>query len=406
MTTEVDRLLRRWYLGQLGVLMGAMLGELFIVNNGAYFASGGLIVILLYLGGLIPALEFDTTRRDWPRFRRFNHYFQASFQLILLPFFLMALVDLLRQLPGLDEQGLIAMAFFYMIFMFVPVVYITMRPVQAVIGRILLLITAVFSGLIGAQATFLALPVLKAPAVFGMVSDSGILGAFGFVLTVGLLMMTWGFRWPTWRLNRQVNWSWTALIAIAGITFIIWNAFGVGDSWRTTFTQFDFKMQAASWKMFLTGLEPGIAEEWLYRFAVLALLLKAFDQHRHQLDWAVVLSSALFGLWHVTNTLAGQSWSATLEQMIFAASLGAFLAVSYLYSGSLLVPMVIHAGVDILSMMASGSQSMAKPDAFEWQTILFTVIVFGLLTIFFLTGKRRRVMQAQVDRYLAPLDLK
>jgi len=124
------------------------------------------------------------------------------------------------------------------------------------------------------------------------------------------------------------------------------------------------------------------------------------------LDWAVVLSSALFGLWHVTNTLAGQSWSATLEQMIFAASLGAFLAVSYLYSGSLLVPMLIHAGVDILSMMASGSQSMAKPDAFEWQTILFTVIVFGLLTIFFLTGKRRRVMQAQVDRYLAPLNLK
>lgn len=404
MTTEVDRPLRRWYLGQLSVLMGATLLQLFIVQNGAYFASGGLVVILLYLGGLVPAFETGTSTRDWPRFRRFNHYFQAIFQLIFMPFFLMTLVDLLRRWSALDEQGLIAMAFFYMIFMFVPIVYVTMAPVQALIGRILLLITAVFSGLIGAQATFLALPVLKAPAVFKMVSDSGILGALGFVLTVGVLMLAWGFRWPTWRINRQVNWGWVSLIGVAGIAFIIWNAFGAGDSWRTTFTQFEFKLSAASWKMFLSGLEPGIAEEWLYRFAVLALLLKAFEHHRHQLDWAVVLSSALFGLWHLTNTLAGQSWSATIEQMIFAASLGGFLAVSYLYSGSLLVPMLIHAGVDILSMMASGSQSMAKPDAFEWQTILFTVIVFGVITIFFLTGKRRQVMQAQVDRYLQSAD--
>lgn len=400
MTTEVGRLLRRWYLGQLVVLMGAMLLELFIAQNGAYFAFGGLVTILLLLGGLIPAFETKLTDQDWPRFRRFNHYFQAIFQFIFMPFFLMGLVDLLRRVPFLNEQGLVAVAFFYMIFMFVPIAIITMTPVRSVIGRIFLLAMAVFSGLIGAQSTFLALPVLTAPAVFKMVSDTGILGAFGFVLTVGVLMVTWGFRWPTWRSNRQANWGLIGVIGVVGAAFIIWNAFGVGSSWRTTFTQFDFKMQAVSWKMFLSGLEPGIAEEWLYRFAVLALLLKAFDQHRHQLDWAVGLSSAIFGLWHLTNTLAGQSWSATVEQMIFAASLGGFLAVSYLYSGSLLVPMLIHAGVDIFSMMASGSQSMSKPDAFEWQTIGFTVIVFGALTIFFLTGKRRQVMQAHVDRQL------
>lgn len=402
MTTEVDQLLRRWYLGQLVVLMGAALLQLLIIQNGDYFATGGLLLILLFLGGLLPVFETGTDYRDWPRFRRVNHYFQAIFQFTLMPFLLMNLVVMLKRWTPLDEQGLIAVAFFYLMWLFVPIGYVTMGPVKSLIGRILLLISVVFSGLIGAQATFMALPLLKAPAVFNLVSDSGVLGAIGFVVTVGLLATVWGFHWPSWRLAKQADWRWLALIGLAGVAFIIWNAFGVGETWRTTFTQFDFKLQALSWKMFLGGLEPGIAEEWLYRFAVLALLLKAFEHHRHQLDWAVGLSSGLFGLWHLTNALAGQSLAATVEQMIFAASLGSFLAVSYLYSGSLLVPITIHAGVDIFSMMASGSQTMTKPDAFEWQTILFTVIVFGLITIFFLTGQRRQVMQAQVDHQLRP----
>ncbi|BDZ31819.1 type II CAAX endopeptidase family protein [Lactiplantibacillus sp. WILCCON 0030] len=399
MTAYVDQPFRRWYLGQLVVLMGAALLQLLIVQNGDYFATGGLLLIILFLGGLLPAYETGTDYRDWPHFRRFNHYFQAIFQFTVMPLLVMNLVAMLSKWTPLDSQGLIAVAFFYLIFMFVPIGYVTMEPVKSLIGRILLLISVVFSGLIGAQATMLAWPVLKAPAVFEMVGNSGILGAFGFVLTVGVLLMVWGVRGPAWRLNQQADWRWLTLIGVVSVAFIIWNAFGAGESWQTTFTQFAFKLQAFSWKMFLGGLEPGIAEEWLYRFAVLGLLLRAFKQHRHQLDWAVGLSSGLFGLWHLTNALAGQALTATLEQMIFAASLGGFLAISYLYSGSILVPMTIHAGVDIFSMMASGSQTMAKPDAFEWQTIIFTVIVFGLITIFFLTGKRRQVMQAQVDRY-------
>ncbi len=152
--------------------------------------------------------------------------------------------------------------------------------------------------------------------------------------------------------------------------------------------------------MFLGGLEPGIAEEWLYRYAVLTLLLVAFKRSRFQLDAAVWISGTLFGLWHVTNALAGQAWMATVEQMVFAATLGYFLAVAYLYTGSILVAMGIHAAIDILSMMASGSQTMVVPDAFEWQTIAFTVVVFVALTIFFLTGARRRAIQAQVDQRL------
>ncbi|POD82618.1 hypothetical protein S101258_02442 [Lactiplantibacillus plantarum subsp. plantarum] len=65
-----------------------------------------------------------------------------------------------------------------------------------------------------------------------------------------------------------------------------------------------------------------------------------------------------------------------------------------------MLPMVIHAAIDILSMMASGSQTMVKPNAFEWQTIGATVIIFVGITIYFLTGSRRQVIQAHVNQRL------
>ncbi|KZV04617.1 membrane-bound protease CAAX family [Lactiplantibacillus plantarum] len=63
--------------------------------------------------------------------------------------------------------------------------------------------------------------------------------------------------------------------------------------------------------------------------------------------------------------------------------------------------MVIHAAIDILSMMASGSQTMVKPDVFEWQTIGATVIIFVGITIYFLTGSRRQVIQVHVNQRLS-----
>lgn len=396
MTPNFDQALRRWYWGQLAILIAAMLVTAFQFQNGLYFPVIGFLLVVWFLTALAP-LEPPTGTAHW-HLRHVNYYLQTILQFNFLPLLLANLVVLLGTVTGWDAQGLLADALVYAMIMFVPVAYIVMRPIESTLGRILMLVTAVFSGLIGAQATMLVWPGMVTPQLFDMVSNTGILGAFGFVLTVGVLMSAWQLPWPTWRLNKSAKAGWLAVIAVFGIGFVVWNGFSDGGTWATTFTKFDFRLPAATWKMFLSGLEPGIAEEWLYRFAVMTLLLRAFKNRRFQLDIAVWGSAGMFGLWHVTNAIAGQSWSATLEQMIFAAALGAFLAISYLYSGSLAVPMLLHAGIDIFSMMASGSQTMAKPDAFEWQTIIFTVIVFVGLTIIFLTGQRRRVMQEQANR--------
>lgn len=398
MAPEIEQLLRRWYVGQLLILFVAGLVQLFVTNNGFFFPAGGMVLLVWGLFAWWPVAEDD--QGQWWRLRHVNYYVQTVLQFTLFPVLLANLLALLSQVSWLDEQGLIAVGLAYLLVMFVPVAFVVTRPIESVIGRIAVLITAIFSGVVSAHSTFLLLPILKAPAVFEMVSDTGILGAFGFVITIWVLMRAWGLKGPTARFNRHAQAGLIGLIMIVGAAFSLWNAFSAGGSWATTFIHWDFRLRSATWQMFLSGLEPGIAEEWLYRFAVLTLLLQAFRHRKHQLDWAVWLSGGLFGLWHITNVFAGQPLSATIEQMIFAATLGWFLAIAYLYSGSILLPMAIHAAIDVLSMMASGSQTMVKPDAFEWQTIGFTVIIFVGLTIYFLTGSRRQVMQERVNQRL------
>jgi len=395
MTPEIEQLLRRWYGGQLIVLGLATFVRLFITADGSYFPVVGMILLIWGLFAWWPLAEDD----QWWRLRHINYYVQTILQLTILPALLANLIALFSQYAGLNEQGLIAVGMTYSIVMFVPVAYVVVAPIGSLIGRIVMLAMAVFSGAVGAQATLLALPILKAPAVFEMVSNAAILGAIGFVITVYVLMRTWGIAGPTWRFSKNAKPGLIGVLLVIGVLFSLWNAFSAGGSWATTFTSWDFHLQSATWKMFLSGLEPGIAEEWLYRFAVLTLLLVAFKQRVHQIDWAIWLSGALFGLWHITNAMA-QPWSATIEQMIFAMTLGWFLATVYLYSGSIVAAMAIHAVIDILSMMASGSQTMAKPNAFEWQTMGLIVVVFAAITLYFSTGKRRQVMQRNIDERL------
>lgn len=398
MAPEFEQLFRRWYCGQLIVLTVGVLLRLLTVNGGFDFPAGGMIMVIWFLNAWWPAIE--EARPDWRRLRHVNYYVQTILLFTFLPILVANLIDLLSRYTALDEQGLIAVGMAYLMVAFVPVGVVVTAKIQSLVGRIAILISAVFSGLIGAQSTMFALPILKVPAAFNLVADAGVLGAFGLVLTIGVMMRLWGVRWASWRFNRQAQRGLLAALIVIGVAFSLWNAFSDGSNWGNTFTAWDFHLRSASWKMFLGGLEPGIAEEWLYRYAVLTLLLVAFKRSRFQLDAAVWISGTLFGLWHVTNALAGQAWMATVEQMVFAATLGYFLAVAYLYTGSILVAMGIHAAIDILSMMASGSQTMVVPDAFEWQTIAFTVVVFVALTIFFLTGARRRAIQAQVDQRL------
>ena len=83
------------------------------------------------------------------------------------------------------------------------------------------------------------------------------------------------------------------------------------------------------------AVTAGICEELLYRGFMIWYL-----QHWLPLVLAVALAAIIFGFGHFYQGTRG---------MILTAVVGAFLAATYLVSGSLFAPMAIHALMDLYS---------------------------------------------------------
>jgi membrane protease YdiL (CAAX protease family) len=85
----------------------------------------------------------------------------------------------------------------------------------------------------------------------------------------------------------------------------------------------------------------GFSEELAFRGVFLTLL------QPRGLWPAVILSSALFGLMHLTNLALGSAWYTVLLQVTFAGMSGLGYAAMRLRTGSLWVPIVLHALYDL-----------------------------------------------------------
>lgn len=99
----------------------------------------------------------------------------------------------------------------------------------------------------------------------------------------------------------------------------------------------------------LVSVTAGICEEILYRGLLIALLATALE------PWpAIVTAVAVFGLGH-----AYQGWAGIGK----TGAVGFVLALFYVGSGSLLVPMLIHAVIDLTSGRMLGAAAAPAPRA-------------------------------------------
>ncbi|GEK29188.1 CPBP family intramembrane glutamic endopeptidase [Furfurilactobacillus siliginis] len=386
--------LRRWFLIQLVLeiaIMGTWTGIQDLQGGQhlvALVQAGGLLI--LFLLGLWLLSRREQRLPELGRFKRWlyrtNHYLQAIILIAFLPTILQQALRLLAKVNVQGDAFLIGALVIYMV-MFIPMAVFALGQIQSLLGRLLMLFFGFFD--IVFSTNVLTGGGLTYSHWLVTVAESGVVGALAFVVTIGIAMQCWGFSWPSIRLSKSARWWVLILIALISVWFVIFNAFSTGDSWKNIWYAYAFHVKAPTLEMILGGIEPGIAEEWLMRFAVLGLLLQACRRFRHPVAWAVIISSLLFGLVHVTNILGGQPALATLDQVLSAAAIGSLLAAIYLYTKSFLWPVLFHAGVDSLEFVSSGSQSMTSPSgAFDWQITLAINLVFIVAAIFLLTGKR------------------
>lgn len=86
------------------------------------------------------------------------------------------------------------------------------------------------------------------------------------------------------------------------------------------------------------GLSAGVFEETLFRLAIPALLFGIWPNS----PLAFGLAAVLFGMLHLYQKAVG---------VIFATLLGVVLTYLYLVSGSILVPIIVHAVIDLRSLV-------------------------------------------------------
>ena len=99
----------------------------------------------------------------------------------------------------------------------------------------------------------------------------------------------------------------------------------------------------------------GFVEELLFRGFLFKAMLKDGS-----VKAAVIISSVTFGLGHILNLFTGQDLIGTLNQVVFAVTVGFVFTLVFYKSGSLWPGILAHSFIDVSSVFASdeGSQHL------------------------------------------------
>ncbi len=145
------------------------------------------------------------------------------------------------------------------------------------------------------------------------------------------------------------------------------------------------------------ALQPGITEEITDRMLPLAAAMYVFRK-RKTVGPLLLFTSALFGLTHLVNLIAGADLGPTIVQIFSAGAAGVFMAAVYLRTGSFLPGMLVHFLHDYISYLAYG-MGVATGTVETWDVV--EVLIFAtvqLVLTYFLLKDRNESIQAVWSR--------
>ena len=100
----------------------------------------------------------------------------------------------------------------------------------------------------------------------------------------------------------------------------------------------------------------GLFEEVLFRGLILKLLLVKMGHTKKGIINAIIISSVIFGLLHIINSIAGTLEIATnIEQIVATTGFGFLYAVLYLRTKNLWVPILLHGFVNLFGGQIFGA---------------------------------------------------
>ncbi|AYE37556.1 CPBP family intramembrane metalloprotease [Companilactobacillus zhachilii] len=309
---------------------------------------------------------------------RMNFIFQLFFQVFIIAESYYYLINVTMHLYNWNLPTSIGLWLVSMLVMYLPYMIVFYGRIR---NKLLQLLTVFFTFEViamGASSIVTYGTILYFNPFIGLLTNSSFLGALIFLILTLTIMHHWNYEYPKMRLSQAASFKVMVPLLVISIWFIMWNAFGGGNTLLKSFFTFNFSGISFKPQFVLSGLEAGLAEELLFRYAFLTILLKAFQNNRYQIFYAAGISSLCFGLIHLGNISAGQSLGNTINQAIFAFGMGLLMCGVYLYTDLFYVPVIFHTLLDTLVFSVSGELMSGKVTIID---SLLTALETGLFVI-------------------------
>lgn len=133
----------------------------------------------------------------------------------------------------------------------------------------------------------------------------------------------------------------------------------------------------------LECLAIGLFEEAAFRGVALLLIAEKRRTTQKGLFMSIVLSSAVFGVIHLANILAGASPGAVLLQIGYSFLIGAMCAVVLFKTGNLWLCVILHAVYDFSGNLMP---TLGAGTWWDTPTVVFTVILAVFTTVFYVVA--------------------
>jgi membrane protease YdiL (CAAX protease family) len=157
-------------------------------------------------------------------------------------------------------------------------------------------------------------------------------------------------RWPSLsrprRTLRDIGWvvvGFIALLIAARTVGLVLQQFGFAPGTNRIVDAVRADPTLALYLIVLSFLATGPGEETLFRGGVQGVLRRVFSP-----VGAVVGSSALFGLAHVTALVAASGAAGVWGYVVSTFALGLVLGTLYEYTDNLLIPILVHGGYNAI----------------------------------------------------------
>jgi hypothetical protein len=224
---------------------------------------------------------------------------------------------------------------------------------------------------------------------YDVIADSTRNILLGIVPMVGI-SLAWGLY-----ISRRAGWStaiWSkqtpGLPRVLWLIPLFWFAMCGARLWVTPWASFDVVYYAV---LAVATLMVGFNEELLFR-GILAH--GARGTGRWTEARVLLVSAAGFGLFHLPNVLAGQALGPTLIQVGYASVMGIALYAAMRVSGTIMLPIAMHALWDFSTFSAKGAEMPTVLSLVVFAMLVATVLLCVVAVVHTLMQARKGATEA------------